>query len=57
MYPISVGMTLMMNSKYKAAPSIPIAAAIITMLPLLILFIIFQRYFMESIANTGSKGA
>ncbi len=57
LYPISVGMTLMMNSKYKAAPSIPIAAAIITMLPLLILFIIFQRYFMESIANTGSKGA
>ena len=57
LYPISVGMTLMMNSKSKPAPSIPIAAAIITMLPLLILFIIFQRYFMESIANTGSKGA
>lgn len=57
LYPISLGMTLMMNSKYKTAPSIPIAAAIITMLPLLIFFIIFQRYFMESIANTGSKGA
>lgn len=57
MYPISLGMTLMMGSEYTTAPSLPMAAAVITMLPLLILFIIFQRYFMESIASTGTKGS
>lgn len=55
---IQQGMTFLMDKKaYGSAPAIPIAASIVTMLPLLILFTIFQKQIMLSVANTGSKGA
>ena len=57
MYLISQGMTVMMGSKYTAVPAITMAAAIVSMLPLLLLFIILQKQFMASIASTGTKGS
>ena len=56
LFPISLGMTMMMGSKYRISPALPMAAAIITMLPLLLLFAFFQKYFMQSITSTGTKG-
>lgn len=57
LFPISLGMTMMMGSKYRISPALPMAAAIITMLPLLLLFAFFQKYFMQSITSTGAKGS
>lgn len=57
MYMMSQGMTVMMGGRYTATPSVQMATAIISSLPLLILFIIFQKQFMGSIAKTGTKGA
>lgn len=57
MYTVSQGMTVMMGSKYTSHPSITMASAIISTLPLVVLFIIFQKQFMGSIASTGTKGA
>lgn len=55
---IQQGMTFLMDKKaYGSTPAIPIAASIVTMLPLLILFTIFQKQIMMSVANTGSKGS
>ncbi len=57
MYLVSQGMTVMMGSKYTAVPAIGMAAAIVSMLPLILLFMIFQKQFMASIASTGTKGS
>lgn len=57
MYMVSQGMTVMMGNKYTASPAISMAAAIVSMLPLILLFIIFQKQFMASIASTGTKGS
>lgn len=55
---IQQGMTFLMDKKaYGSTPAIPIAASIVTMLPLLVLFSIFQKQIMMSVANTGSKGS
>lgn len=55
---IQQGMTFLMNKNaYGSAPAIPIAASIVAMLPLLILFGIFQKQIIQSVANTGTKGA
>lgn len=55
-YMISQGMTVMMGGRYTSTPSVQMATAIICTLPLIILFIIFQKQFIGSIAKTGSKG-
>lgn len=57
MYMISQGMTVMMGSKYTVNPSLQMAAAILSTLPLILLFMFLQKYFMGSIAKSGSKGA
>ncbi|MEG1875316.1 MAG: carbohydrate ABC transporter permease [Angelakisella sp.] len=57
MYMVSQGMTVMMGTKYTASPAISMAAAIVSMLPLILLFIIFQKQFIASIASTGTKGS
>ena len=55
---IQQGMTYMMNkSAFGSVPSIPIAASIVAMLPLLALFAIFQKQIIQSVANTGTKGS
>jgi multiple sugar transport system permease protein len=57
MYLISQGMTVMMGGRYTATPSVQMATAIVSTLPLILIFIIFQKHFMGSIARTGTKGA
>lgn len=56
MYLISQGMTVMMGGRYTSTPSVQMATAIVSTLPLILLFVIFQKHFMGSIARTGSKG-
>ncbi|MDF2673832.1 MAG: MalG [Clostridiales bacterium] len=56
MYMLSQGMTVMMGGRYTATPSVQMATAIISTLPLIIIFMIFQKQFIGSIAKTGSKG-
>ncbi|MDP4147204.1 MAG: carbohydrate ABC transporter permease [Bacillota bacterium] len=56
MYLISQGMTVMMGGRYTSTPSVQMATAIVSTLPLILLFVIFQKHFMGSIAKTGSKG-
>lgn len=48
----------MMNSHYEQQTDIPLvmAASLISLLPVLILFIVCQKYFVDSIAITGVKG-
>lgn len=56
MYMLSQGMTVMMGGRYTATPSVQMATAIISTLPLILIFMIFQKQFIGSIAKTGSKG-
>ena len=56
-YLLQQGLTMLMDKNtYGAAPAIPLAAAILAMLPLLILFSVFQKHIILSVANTGTKG-
>jgi multiple sugar transport system permease protein len=57
MFLISQGMTVMMGGRYTSTPSVQMATAIVSTLPLILLFVIFQKHFMGSIARTGTKGA
>lgn len=56
-YLLSQGMTVLMGGRYTNTPAVSMAAAIISTLPLILLFMIFQKQFIGSIAQTGSKGA
>jgi len=51
---LSVGLS-MFQGTYYAFYNLMMAAALITLLPLLILFFIGQRYFIEGIVLTGLK--
>lgn len=55
-YMLSQGMTIMMGSRYTSTPSVQMATAIISTLPLILLFMVFQKQFIGSISKTGSKG-
>jgi len=48
----------MLNSYHETQTDIPLvmAAALVAILPVLILFIVCQKYFTESFAMTGVKG-
>lgn len=48
----------MMSSHYEQQTDIPLvmAASLIALLPVLILFITCQKYFVDSVAITGVKG-
>ena len=54
-YPMSVGLQLF-SSSYSVAYGQLMAAAVIAILPCIILFFIGQKYFVEGIALTGIKG-
>ncbi|MCH4890143.1 carbohydrate ABC transporter permease [Acidaminobacter sp. JC074] len=56
-YLLSQGMTVMMGGRYTNTPAVSMAAAIISTLPLILLFMVFQKQFIGSIAQTGHKGA
>ncbi|GIV82530.1 MAG: sugar ABC transporter permease [Anaerolineae bacterium] len=54
-YTVSLGLTLFQT---KAGPNIPdiMAMTVISMIPVIITFFIAQRYFIQGIVITGSKG-
>ena len=54
-FPVAIAM---MSSHYEQQTDIPLvmAASLIALLPVLILFITCQKYFVDSVAITGVKG-
>lgn len=54
-YPISLGLRLF-QGQYSTAWELMMAAATVTMLPVLLLFYFGQRYFIQGIVFTGVKG-
>jgi multiple sugar transport system permease protein len=54
-FTVSIGLALF-QSLYSANWNLLLAAAFMAFVPILLLFIFFQRYFVEGIAVTGLKG-
>lgn len=54
-YPISLGMKMFSEAQITN-PHYIMAASVVAILPLVVLFFVAQRYFMEGIALTGTKG-
>lgn len=54
-YPIALMLTTL-NTMYERQWTLLMAGSMIALLPIIILFITLQRYFIESIALTGIKG-
>ena len=46
----------MFNTQYSSNYALIMAAAVISLIPVMVLFIFLQRYFVEGIASTGVKG-
>lgn len=53
--PLSSGLALMQGQYYTNYPEL-MAGAMIAILPILLLFLVFQKQFVEGIATTGIKG-
>lgn len=49
-------MLRMFNTQYSSNYSLIMAAATVALIPVLVLFIFLQRYFVEGVASTGLKG-
>ena len=49
-------MLRMFNSQYSSNYAQIMAAATVALIPVLILFICLQRYFVEGVASSGIKG-
>jgi len=54
--PVAVGLTKFVNSDAPTALELQMAAAVIMIIPILILYFFTQRQFTEGIATTGLKG-
>ena len=54
-YPVSLGLR-MFQSIYGGSPHYMLAASNLTVIPILVLFFMAQKYFVESITVTGMKG-
>jgi len=54
--PVAVGLTKFVNSDAPTELHLQMAAAVMMLVPILILYFFTQRQFMQGIANTGSKG-
>jgi multiple sugar transport system permease protein len=46
----------MFIQQYSANYSLIMAASLISLIPVMVLFLTFQRFFVEGIATTGVKG-
>ncbi len=55
-YPLSLGLRLSLDLESSVAWSNVLAMAFVSILPLILLFFLAQRYFVEGIATTGLKG-
>jgi multiple sugar transport system permease protein len=54
LYTLSVGLSLL-NKEISVNPSLQMAAASVMVVPILIVFIIFQRYVIQGFALSGLK--
>ncbi len=54
MFTLPVGMSTL-SSQYIAYPNQTMTSAILISIPMILMFLIFQRYFIEGIAQSGSK--
>ena len=52
---IQLGLRLFIQ-QYSADYALIMAAALVSLIPVIILFLAFQRFFVEGIASTGIKG-
>ena len=49
-------MLRMFNTQYSSNYALIMAAATVALIPVLILFVFLQRYFVEGVATSGLKG-
>ena len=54
-YPIALMLTTL-NTMYEKQWTLLMAGSMIALVPIIVLFVSLQRYFVESIALTGIKG-
>ncbi|MFY9712809.1 MAG: carbohydrate ABC transporter permease, partial [Microbacterium sp.] len=55
--PLTAGLALLTGSATGVAPySVLMAGSLVAILPLLIIYLLIQRRFIESVAMTGLKG-
>ena len=55
-YPLALGVRMVLNTSGTVYWNQVLAMALVSILPLIILFFFAQRYFIEGIATTGMKG-
>ncbi len=55
LYPLALGLQSF-KTEYDTNWALLMAASVIFTIPMILLFFLFQRYFIEGIATTGSKG-
>ena len=55
-YPISLGLRMSLDLEASVAWGNVLAMAMVSVLPLILLFFVAQKYFVEGIATTGLKG-
>lgn len=54
-YTLSVGLQLLNSTQGNTKVSLMMAVAVLTMIPVLIIFFVFQKYFVEGIKMSGMK--
>lgn len=55
-YPLALGVRMVLDTSGTVYWNQVLAMALVSILPLIILFFFAQRYFIEGIATTGMKG-
>ena len=55
-YPISLGIQQFISSYYRPEWGLVMAACVMSTVPIIVLFVFFQKYFVEGITITGLKG-
>lgn len=54
LFPIVVGLNTV-KAKYFARPNLSLAGVILLTLPVLVIYIIFQKWFIQGVASSGIK--
>jgi multiple sugar transport system permease protein len=54
-YTVALGLSAFLDA-YTARWDLLMAASVATVLPIVIVFVVFQRYFVEGVTLTGIKG-
>jgi oligogalacturonide transport system permease protein len=56
LFPVALGLRLALDGESAVNWNQIIAMSVLSMVPLMVLFLFFQRYFVEGIAKSGLKG-